>query len=63
LQAVALGISDKCIGAGARLFGGCAAEIAQAQRAFGLDGDVLTRCGLVCVLPLEAVHVLHTALG
>jgi hypothetical protein len=35
-------VSDRCIASGARLFGGCSVEIAQAQRAFNLRGDVLT---------------------
>ena len=43
-QAVSLGISDKCIAGGARLFGGCSVEIAQAQRAFNLKGDPLVTC-------------------
>jgi hypothetical protein len=40
-QAVSLGVSDRCIAGGARLFGGCSVEIAQAQGAFEMRGDAL----------------------
>jgi hypothetical protein len=43
-QALSLGVSDRCIAGGARLFGGCSVEIAQAQRAFAVQGDVLSGC-------------------